>query len=174
MWMRGLLSVAHVCMCLYLSYCSSSGTCLSICLSASYKMKLFCKTSSVFELDNIRSPASLQASPVLNVATSKTKQLCQTSSSFQVDSIKKQSNSARHLGSLKFDNVKNEAILRDFFSFDFDNIKDEHHPRLPSKMDRWLQRWQPRTSVTICSKYCPCRETVRPCQTKCSRNAKSP
>ena len=33
---------------------------LSICLSASLKTKLFCKTSSAFELDNIKNGAILR------------------------------------------------------------------------------------------------------------------
>ena len=33
---------------------------LSICLSASVKTKLFCETSSVFELDNIKNAAILR------------------------------------------------------------------------------------------------------------------
>ena len=43
---------------LYLSV--SLSVCLSICLSASLKTKLFCETSSIFELDNIKNQAILR------------------------------------------------------------------------------------------------------------------
>ena len=69
----------------------------SICLPASLKMKLFCETSSIFELDNIRSAASLQdflnfwtwqhqkqsysarLPQFFTLTTSKTKHFCETS-----------------------------------------------------------------------------------------------
>ena len=75
---------------LYLSVC------LSVCLSASLKTKLFCETSSVFELDNIKTQQSARLPQFLNLTTSKTKQFCKTSSFFEVD------------------NIKNERILRVF------------------------------------------------------------
>ena len=101
---------------IYLSL--SLSLCLSVCLftslSASLKTKLFCETSSMFELDNVKNEAILR--DFLNVwtwqrqkrsnsarllhfsklTTSKTKQFCETSSIFE------------------FDNIKNNAILRDF------------------------------------------------------------
>ena len=64
--------------CSYSCSCSCSCSsiylfaCLSICLSASLKTKLFCETSSIFELDNIRSAALL----------------LETSSIFELDNIK--------------------------------------------------------------------------------------
>ena len=70
---------------------------LSICLSASLKSKLFGETSSIFELDNIRSATILQ--DLFNFWTwqrKKRKQFSETSSIFQVD------------------NIKNKAILRGF------------------------------------------------------------
>jgi len=61
------------------------------------KTKLFCKTSSTFELDNVKKEAILRDFlNVLKLATSKTKQFCETSSIFEDG------------------NIKNEAILRDF------------------------------------------------------------
>ena len=64
---------------------------LSIHLSARLKTKLFCETSSIFELDNIKNAAILQ--DFLNV---------------DLDNIK-------HEGILRdFPKGKNEAILRDF------------------------------------------------------------
>ena len=69
---------------------------LSIHLSASLKTKLFCETSSIFELDDIKNAVNSGRLPqLLNLTTSKTQLFCKTSSSFQ------------------FDNIKNEAILRD-------------------------------------------------------------
>ena len=112
---------------IYLSVCLSIY--LSTCLSASLKTKLFCETvlnlttskteqfcetSSMFELDNVKNEAilrdffifqswqhqersnSARLPQFLNLTTSKTKQFCETSSYF------------------KLDNIKNEAILRDF------------------------------------------------------------
>ena len=114
----------------YLSFC------LSTCLSASLKTKLFCATSSGFELDNIKHEAILR--DFLNVCTwqrqkrsnsarlphfskltiSKTKQFCDTSSFFELD------------------NVQNEAILRDFFNFwTWQPQKQSNSARLPSKME---------------------------------------
>jgi len=71
---------------------------LSICLSASLKTTLFCKTSSVFELDNIENAAILRDffNFFLKLTTSKTEQFCEASSFFEVD------------------NIKNETILGDF------------------------------------------------------------
>jgi len=74
----------------------SLSVCLSVCLSASLKTKLFCETSSVFELDNIKAQQSARLPQFLNLTTSKTKQFCKTSSFFEVD------------------NIKNERILRVF------------------------------------------------------------
>ena len=69
----------------------------SIYLSASLKTKLFCDTSSIFELDNIKNAAilrhflsfwtwqhqkrsnSARLPQLLNLTTSKTKQFCETS-----------------------------------------------------------------------------------------------
>ena len=90
---------------LYLSVC------LSTCLSASLKTKVFCETSSGFELGNIKKEAILRLfrswqhqkqsnsarRPYFSkLTTSKTKQFCETSSFFEVD------------------NIQNKRILRDF------------------------------------------------------------
>ena len=79
--------------CIYLSFYLSIHP--SIRLSASLKTKLFCETSSIFELDNIRSAAILRDFINFELDNVKTKELCETSSTFQVD------------------NIKNETILRD-------------------------------------------------------------
>ena len=97
---------------LSLSVCLS--ICLSTCLSASLKTKLFCETSSFFEVDNIKTKQFCKTSSFFEVdhikneailrdllifpklTTSQTKQFCETSSIFQLG------------------NIKNKAILRDF------------------------------------------------------------
>ena len=108
-----LFTVSYlICLSIYLSICLS--VYLSICLSASVKTKLFCETSSIFELDNIKNAAilwdflsfwtwqrqersnSMRLPRFLNLTMSRTKEFRATSSIFQVD------------------NIKNEAILRDF------------------------------------------------------------
>ena len=62
----------------------SLSVCLSICLSASLKPKLFCETSWVFALENIKNAAILRDSArrpqFWNLTTSKTQQICETSS----------------------------------------------------------------------------------------------
>jgi len=94
----------------YICTCSCSCSChlstylptylsiyLSNYLSASLKTELFCETSSVFELGNIKNAANSARLPqYFNLTTSTTKQFCETSSFFEVD------------------NIKNETILRDF------------------------------------------------------------
>ena len=121
---------------------------LSTCLSASLKTKLFCKTSSGFELENIKNETILrnflnvwtwQRQKQINSArllrfskltTSKTKQFCETSSIFE------------------FDNVKNETILREIFIFQtWQHQKRSNSARLPSKMESCVQRWRPRTNA---------------------------
>ena len=56
------LSYLSIYLSLSLSVCLSAwlAGCLSVCLSASLKTKLFCETSSVFELDNIKKAAILR------------------------------------------------------------------------------------------------------------------
>ena len=82
-----------VCLPIYLSIYLS--VCLSIYLSANLKTKLFCETSSTFELDNVKKRnKSARTSSILNLTTSRTKQFCETSSILEID------------------NIKNETILR--------------------------------------------------------------
>ena len=130
---------------------------LSTCLSASLKTKLFCETSSVVELDNIKNAAILRNFLVfLNLTTSKTKQFCETSSNFELDSI------------------KNEAILRDVLNFtSWQHQKRSSSARLPSTMESWVQSRRPRTKCVlrffhaICVKCCACHEKVMSGHTKC-------
>ena len=66
----------------------------------------------------------------LNLTTSKTKQFCETSSIFELD------------------NIKNEAILRDFLNFwTWQRQKRSNSARRPSKMESWAQSWRPRTNA---------------------------
>ena len=87
----------HLSLSLSLSLSVCVSVCLSICLSASLKTKLFCETSSVFELDNIKNAAiqrdflnfctrqrqkrsnSARLSLFFKLTTSKKKQFCETS-----------------------------------------------------------------------------------------------
>ena len=83
--------------------------CLSTYLSASLKTKLFCETSSVFELDNVKNETILRDFFI-----------------FQT----------RLLHFFKLDNVKNETILRDFLIFSkWQHQKRNNSARLPSKME---------------------------------------
>ena len=122
---------------LYLSVWLS--VCLSIYVSASFKTKLFCETSSVFELDNIKNAAiqrdflnfctwqyqnrnnSARLPHFSKLTTSKTKQFCETS-------FKNGKLSAELTASC-------QCVLRFFHS--------------------------------TCLKYCACQEKVRPGHTKC-------
>ena len=95
-----LITYLSICLSIYLSlYLSLSlflSVCLSTCLSASLKTKIFCETSSCFKIDNI----------------------------------------------------KNEAILPDFLMFrSWQHQKRKNSARLPSKMESWVQSWQPRANA---------------------------
>ena len=130
--------------------------CLSTCLSASLKTKLFCETSSFFEVDNI-----------------KTKQFCKTSSFFEVDHIKneailrdllifpswqhhKRSNSARLL---QFFNLATSKT-KQFCETSFKNGK------LSAELTASYQSVL-RFFKSTCRKYCACHEKVMPGHTKC-------
>ena len=102
----------------------------------------------MFELDNVKNAAilrdllnvwtwqrqkrsnSARLPQCLNLTTSKTKQFCETSSFFKVD------------------NIKNEAIPRDFLIFrSWKHQKRNNSARRPSKMESWVQSWRPRTNA---------------------------
>ena len=96
----GCLSTLSIYLSIYLSFLFIYlSVCLFVCLSVylqAWKAKLFCETSSIFELDNIKKRSNSARLPqFLHLTTSKTQQFCETSSCFYVD------------------NIKNEAILRD-------------------------------------------------------------
>ena len=83
----------------------------------------------------------------LNLTASKTKEFSATPPIFEVD------------------NIKNQVILGDFRSFrSWQHQKRSKFARLPSKMNSWVQSWQPRTNVycdfnSICLKKCACHES---------------
>ena len=79
-----------------------------------------------------------------------TKQFCETSSFLQ---------KLKH-------HVKNEAILRDFFNFwTWQHQKQSNSARLPSKMESWVQSWQPRTNA-FCDFSSPPVESTAPATKK--------
>ena len=115
--------------CLCLPACLS--VCLSTCLSASLKTKLFCETSSGFELDNIRNEAILRDFSIFQLDNVKNVAILRDFVIFQSWQHQQRSNSARlpqyfNLTTSKtkqfcetssffeVDNIKNERILRDF------------------------------------------------------------
>ena len=64
------------------------------------------------------------------------------------------------------DNIKNEAILRDFFNFwTWQHQKEGNSARLPSKMESWVQSWQPRTNA-FCDFSSPPVESTAPATKK--------
>ena len=77
-------------------------------------------------------------------ARSKTKKFCETSLMFE------------------HNKVRNEAILRDVLIFRFGrHQKRSNSARLPSKMENWVQSWQPRTNA-FCNFSSPPVESTAP------------
>ena len=77
----------------------------------------------------------------------KTRQFCETSSFFEVDNMKNEA-ILRDFFIFEVDNMKNEAILRDFFNFwTWQHHKPSNSARLPSKVESWVQSWWPRTNA---------------------------
>ena len=129
---------------------------------------LFYETSSFFQVDNIKNAALLQnflilwswphqtesnsarPPPFFKLTTSKTKQFCETSFMFELN------------------NVKNEAILRDFFILHtWQHQKQSNSATLPSKMESWVQLTASYQCVlrffhSTCLKYCACHEKLMP------------
>ena len=119
----------------------SLSLCLSICLS-------ICKLENEAILREFlnfwtwqhqKRSNSARLPQIFHLTTSKTKHFCETSSFFEVD------------------NIKNEAILREFLQ----------------KMESWVQSWRPRATMRFAifrlhlSKYCACHEKLIPGHTKC-------
>ena len=113
--------------------------CLSICLSASLTAKLFCETSSVFELDNIKN-AAIQRD-FLNFCTWQRQ---------------KRSNSARlpHFFKLTTSKRSNSARLPS---------------KMESWVQSWRPRTNVFCDFvdSTCLNYCACHEKVLPGHTKC-------
>ena len=157
------------------------------------KRKQFCETSSTFELDNIKKEAilrdfvnfwtwqhqtgsnSARLRQLLNLITSKRKQFCETSSTFELDNIKKEAILRDFVNFWTWQHQK-EAILRDFVNFwTWQHQKGSNSARLHSIMESWVQSWRPRPMYqwvlrffqSMCLKYGACREKVRPGHTKC-------
>ena len=122
---------------IYISVCLS--VCLSTCLSASLKTKLFCETSSGFELDNIKNAAFLR--DFLNVWTWQ----CQ-----------KRSNSAR----LRHFSKLTPSKTKQFCETSFKNGK------LSAELTASYQCIL-RFFHSICLNYCACHEKMMPGHTKC-------
>jgi len=126
-----------------LSFCSRS-VCLSICLSIYLSICTLENEAILRDFLNFwtwqhqNRSNSVRLPQFLNLTTSKTKQFCETSSVFKVD------------------NIKNEAILRDFLQ----KWKVEY--RVDGLVPLRL-RFFPST----CLKYCACHEKVMPGHTKC-------
>ena len=81
-------------------------------------------------------------------ARSKTKKFCETPFMFEQNNVQQRNNSAKLLNFFTLDNIQNETILRDFFNFwIWQHQKQKNSARLPSKMESWVQRWQPRTNA---------------------------
>ena len=82
---------------------------------------------------------------------------CETSSAFELD------------------NIKNQAILRDFLIFqNWQHQKRSNSARNPSKTESWVQSCRPGTNAfyvfptpSTCLKYCACHEKLMPGHTKC-------
>ena len=112
---------------------------LSICLSASLKTKLFCETSSVFELDNIKNAAILR--DFLN---------------FWTWQRQKRSNSARLPGLLKLTTSKTKQFCETSFK----------NGKLSAELTASCQCVL-RFVRSTCLNYCACHEKVMPGHTKC-------
>ena len=130
----------YLCICpsIYRSIYLSISICLSIYLSVCLSIYLQAwKRSSAARLPHFS-----------KLTTSKTKQFCETSSFFELD------------------NIQNEAILRDIFNFrTWQHQKQSNSARLPSKLESWVQSWQPRT-IAFCDFSSPPVESIAPATKK--------
>ena len=124
----------------YLSIYLSVSVCLSLSLSVCLSIYLFiCKLENEAILRDVlrfwtwqhqKRSHSARLLHFAKLTTPKTKQFCETSSIFQ------------------FDNVKNEAILRDFLIFrSWQHQKRKNSVRLPAEMESCVQSWRPRTNA---------------------------
>ena len=125
---------------------------LSICLSASLKTKLFCETSSVFELDNIKNETilrdflswqhqkrnnSARLPQFSKLTTSKTKQFCAWQH-------QKRNNSARLPQFLNLATSKTKQFCETSSIFEVDNIKNE------TILRDFLEKWKVECRADVC------------------------
>ena len=122
----------------YLSICLSLY--LSIYLSISLSLSALSVCLSIYLQAWKRSYSARL--PQLNLTTSKPKQFCETSSIFELNNVKKRNISAR---------------LLQFWTWQ--HQKQSKSTRLPSKMESWVQRWQPRTNPFLQFFHSTCLES---------------
>ena len=136
-----------ICLCVYVSVCLSVSlsVCLSIYLSIHPSIYL-----SVYLSVYLSIKLSLYLSiylPIYLSARSKTKKFCETSLVFEHNNVQNET-ILRDVFIFELDNIRNEAILRDFLIFrSWRHQKRKNSARLPSKMESWVQSWQPRTNA---------------------------
>ena len=126
----------------FLSIYLSLSVYLSICLSARLKTKLFCETSSFFELNNIKNKKSAN--------------ICDTSFIFQPNNVQNSSNSARLPQCLNLTTSK----AKQFCETSFKNGKLSAALRASCQCVL-------RFFHSSCVKYCACHEKLMPGHTKC-------
>ena len=103
---------------------------VSLSLSLARSLSLSLSLSLCVYLQAWKRSYSARLPQFLNLPTSKTQQFSETSSIFELD------------------NVKNEAILRDFLIFrSWQHQKRNNSGRRPAKMESWVQSWRPRTNA---------------------------
>ena len=136
-----MCEVASICLTkyLYLSVCLSVW--LAICLSASLKTKLFCETSSILELDNVKK---------------KNETILRDFLIFWTWQHQKRNKSARLL---HFSNLTTSET-KQFCETSFKNGKLSAKPAASYQCVL-------RFSRSTCPKHCACHEKVRPGHTKC-------
>ena len=115
---------------IYVSIYLSIDLSLSDLITVSIYLPIYLSVCLSIYLQAWKRGFSARLSQFLNLTTSKTQQFSETSSIFALD------------------NVKNEAILRDFFNFwTWQHQKQSNSARRPSKMESWVQSWRPRTNA---------------------------
>ena len=129
---------------IYLSIYLSLSVCLPACLPVC--LSIYLSTVSVY-LQAWKRSYSARRPQLLNLTTSKTQKFCEMSSMFELD------------------NVKNEAILRDFLIF-----RSWQHQKRNGKLRAELMASYQcvlRFFQSICLNYRACHEKVMPSHTKC-------
>ena len=131
-------------------------------------------SSSVFELDNIKTQQFCELRQFSKLATSKTKQFWETSFNFRSWQHQKRSNSARFPSIFEVDNIKNEAILRDFLQFSkLTTSKTKQFCETSFKNGKLSAELTASSQFVLrflhstCLNYCACHEKVMPGHTKC-------